>query len=142
MSDTERIDKLEAKVAAIEAQLAGTRVAPADLPEVDINDKFGDPEIRRDPPRWKGESFVGSRMSECSAEYLRAQSLFMKWKAGKNAAEGKAKYAEYDLRDAARALAHAKRKESEAARYGTSGHGASAKHSAPREEEDDGSIPF
>ncbi len=55
---------------------------------------------------WEGDSYVGSRMSDCSAEYL---DVVAKWKeacAYMNDKEGspeKAKYAGYDRKTAARA---------------------------------------
>jgi len=138
------LESLAARVAALEARLVSAekvRTAHAELPEVDIDSDRGNPVVRKDPPRWKGESFVGSPYSACSAEYLRALAGFLQWKAKKNDEEGKEKYAGYDRLDAARALAHAARIEAaakEAKRYGTTGHGASAKHAVTPEPDGDG----
>jgi len=136
----DRVSALEAECAAIKARLAATP-AKADLPEVDIDSEYGNPVVQKDPPRWKGDSFVGSPYSLCSAEYLRGLAGFLQWKAKKNAEEGKEKFAKYDLLDAARALAWAKRLDAtaqEVRRYGTTGHGASAKHAVTPEPDGDG----
>ena len=31
--------------------------------------QYGDPDIRKDPPRWKGSSYVGCRMSKCQPHF-------------------------------------------------------------------------
>lgn len=135
---------VEERLAAVESELAKWRAAfgaigggaggGVALPSVDLDSEHGNPEIRKDPPRWRGESFVGKRYADASVEYLENLAEFLQWKAGKNDAEpGKEKYAKYDRLDAARALGWARRKTTEAARYGKSGNGASAKHTAPLE---------
>ncbi len=138
----DRLSSLEAEVAAVKASVAAvaaSRVAPP-LPDVDINGPHGDPEIRKDPPRWDGESCVGRRYSECPPDYLDSLAGFLEWKAGKNDADpNKEKYAKYDRLDAARAKKWSALKRDEARRYGTTGAGANAKHTAPR---DDDEIPF
>ena len=100
----ERLTMLEAKVAGlVEA------AQPAD-----IDGKFGDPEIRKDPsPKyWTGESFQGRKMSACSPDYLEAFAKYKEACAFMNEREGdatKAKYVGYDRRDAKRARAWAER---------------------------------
>jgi len=67
-------------------------------------DWCGDPEIRKDPPRWKGESFAGRRMSACPPDYLRQYADFEEWKGMKTLGESdpeKRKYVTYNLRAAA-----------------------------------------
>ena len=141
----ERVASVEGELVAMRAQLAAvtSRAVAPDLPEADIESEYGNPEIRKDPPRWKGESCVGRHYSECPADYLRSLAGLLQWKAKKNDEDGKEKYAGYDRRDAARALAWAARKDTEASRYGTSGGGGgSAKHSMPPERDGDDPIPF
>lgn len=104
MSIEERIAKLEARVAALEEA-----AKPAD-----IDGKYGDPVIRKDPPPkyWSGESFVGSPMSECSPAYLDALAKYKDACAIMNERSGdpaKAKYIGYDRTDAKRARAWAER---------------------------------
>jgi hypothetical protein len=105
------LEKLEARAAAPKSP--GYPVAPvADAAELDS--KFGDVEVRKNPPRWSGESFVGKRFSECSIEFLEAMASFCDWKAGKDAEKGTAdgdKYATYARKDAARARGWIARKE-------------------------------
>lgn len=154
----ERLSVVEAELAAVKARveaIASNR-GPAPLPEVNIDGQYGDPEVRKDPPRWDGASCVGKRYSQCPADYLDNLAGFLQWKAGKEEAEGKDKYAGYSRLDAARAIAWAKRKRQDANRYGKSG-GGPAKHSAPPERDldaeldgdeyaaqydDDGGLPF
>jgi hypothetical protein len=108
-------DSLEARVAALEARIAALEsgaTAAAALPQVDIDEpQWGDPLIRVNPPKWKGQPFKGSPMSLCSPEFLRAFASFKQWCAGKERREGKEKYAGYSMRDAAKALAWAARLE-------------------------------
>ncbi len=138
----DRIAAVEAELAVVKATVAAisaNKVAPP-LPDVDIHGPHGDPEIRKDPPRWDGDSCVGLRYSECPCDYLDSLAGFLEWKAAKNDADpAKEKYARYDRLDAARAKKWSALKRDEAKRYGTTGHGASAKHTAPR---DDDEIPF
>ncbi len=144
----ERVKALEAFQAKVERAFGSAVGGAASLPSVDIDSQHGDPEVRKDPPKWNGESCVGRRYSECPIDYLESMAGFLQWKAGKNDAEaGKEKYAKYDRLDAARALAWVSRKKTEASRYGTSGHGANAKHTGTPEPveaefEDDAGVPF
>lgn len=103
----QRMAAVEAELAVIKAQLAGAATA---LPDVDIDGPHGDPVIRRDPPKWPGESFVGRNYSHCPPNYLESMAGFLQWKAKKEDAEPeKQKYARYSRLDAARALAWSKR---------------------------------
>lgn len=108
----ERLSAVETELAAVKAQLASNaagRTAAATLPSVNIDNEHGDPVVRKDPPRWKGVTHVGSHYSMCPPGYLRELAGFLQWKAGKELAEGKEKYSGYSMLDAARALAHADR---------------------------------
>lgn len=112
-------------------------VAPAE-PDVDIDGPHGNPEIRRDPPKWTGESFAGRRYSDATPQYLRELAGFKVWSARKNdekAAAGDAsaeKYARYDRLDAARARKWALRLEGQSGRPAP----------APFEPDDAGDVPF
>jgi hypothetical protein len=49
-------------------------------PDSEIDDlEWGDKEIRKDPPRWKGEAFKGRKWSETTPEYLDAMANFLDW---------------------------------------------------------------
>src|SRR5579859_8084351 len=52
--------------------------------------EWGDKEIRKDPPRWKGESFKGQRWSQTTPEYLDALAGFLDWASGKKREEAAA----------------------------------------------------
>lgn len=116
------IVKIESQLAELRALVgASPAAAPAPTratstaavaspePEVDIDGPHGNPEIRRDPPKWAGESFAGRRYSDATPQYLRELAGFKEWSARKNdekAAAGDSsaeKYARYDRLDAARA---------------------------------------
>lgn len=106
--------------------------------------QYGDPEIRKDPPRWTGESFAGRRFSQTSPEYLDNLASFKMWSANKDDAEGATDSqgrpkSHWAKKDAALALGWARRLRAgltvEAPRYGTTGHGASAKHTGTPEKE-------
>lgn len=59
---------------------------PATAAEMDST--YGDPEIKRDPARWTGDSFVGCRFSETSPEYLNCLADFKDWQADKDEKSG------------------------------------------------------
>lgn len=130
--------------------------------DADLDGKYGDPVVRLDPKRWTesgGESCVGLAYSACPAAFLDELAAFLEWSSARPRAgltpEDAAKYARYDATDAARARGWAARVKAgvakpaavvpaQASRYGTSGHGASAKHALTLERDyptSDG-IPF
>lgn len=101
---------------AAQQQTAGPRIAGDD--ELDGNE-WGDKEIRKDPPRWKGDPHKGDRWSQCPADYLDALAQFLEWAAGKKREDAAAldgeekakaiKYAGYDEADAAKVRGWARR---------------------------------
>lgn len=111
-------EEVLARLDRIEAALKGGSRAPAPpapgvaAPASDLDSKWGDPEVRYDPKRWRGESYKGRRYSECPADYLLELAGFLDWMAGKDEEEGgaeKLKYAGYKRKDAARARGWAAR---------------------------------
>lgn len=130
MTADEKLDAILAGVRNIEKRIASltvkqaaakSKVEPAD--DSDLDGTYGDPVVRKDPPKWKGAPFVGCKYSECSAEYLDDTASFLMWKAGKNdedeakakaagddeAAKKANKYAFYARKDASRAAGWAQR---------------------------------
>jgi hypothetical protein len=113
---------------------------PAQVFEVatddDLDGQYGNPEIRKDPPRWKGESQVGKRYSECTPEFLEVLAGFLTWKAGESdkkqetTSGGQAK-SYYIRKDAARARGWAARFRAGAGAYRSTAHTSST---AAREE--------
>ena len=114
MSD-DRITKLEARVADLEKVIAGFRavfmggsansIEPAD--DAELDSKYGDPAVRKTPTErfWKGESFAGRKLSRCTPAMLDALAKYKLVCAKMNDKDpAKAKYADYDRKDAARAL--------------------------------------
>jgi hypothetical protein len=127
-----RIDaKLNAAKAGGDNEVAG---------DADLDGKYGDEEIRRDPSAkyWPGESYANRRMSECPADYLLAYAKYKDACAFMNAKEGKeekAKYVGYDRKSAARARGWAAR-----IRDGKVKPPAKARELAPLDDGDD--VPF
>jgi hypothetical protein len=114
-----RVEALEQRVAVLQAARGATPAAApapasADEPVAELDSEYGDPEVRRDPPRWKGESMVGKRYSECSPEYLGELAGFKRWCAQRDdeqqAVDAKGRPKSYWARlDAARAAGWAQR---------------------------------
>lgn len=110
------LQALAARVEALEARLAATTpVAPAAASATvsvaddhDLDSPYGDPEVRRDPPRWKGEAMAGKRYSQTSPAFLECIAGFLEWAASQADAKGEMTTggkprAPYLRRDAARA---------------------------------------
>jgi len=119
---------LEARLALVESRLGGAAPGPSQgsvgpdavASDYDLDGEYGDEIIKKDPPRWKGESFAGCKMSQCSSEYLRQLAGFSDWKADKDTEQGTYKNAkgetvptkpQYARKTAARARGWAKRNE-------------------------------
>lgn len=77
--------------------------------ERELDSDRGDPTVKKDPTRWKGESRVGYRYSECEPEYLDVMADLKDWMADNPRPGSDPKYASYDRKDAARARGWAKR---------------------------------
>lgn len=103
-----RLDALEQKIDRLVAHLGanggngGGNGDVAVAPVSDIQGQYGDVEIKKDPKRWTGRPLAPIRASQCPPDYLDIVADFLDWKATKNEADGKEKYAGYDRRDAAR----------------------------------------
>lgn len=128
MTDAD-VKRLETKIDAIARHLGiganggGAKAsAPAAGGEVatdaELDGQYGDPEVRKDPTRWQGESFVGRRYSETSPEYLDMVASLEDWRAGKDDEagqrgelnnKGKPKDGYFARKNAARARGWAKR---------------------------------
>ena len=111
--------RLEAKVDRLLAQQGGA-TAPGIASDADLDGQYGDEEVKKNPKRWTGESFIGRRMSECSPEFLDSLAGHFDYKAERDAedaanaedeetANAKKKYAGYSRRSAARARGWAAR---------------------------------
>ena len=113
--------------------------------DADLDSQYGDPEVKRDPKQWAGESMVGRRFSQCPPDYLETLAGFKDWQARKDdesgAVDDKGRpKSHWAKKDAARARGWGKRVRDgwtpsngagaapQPSRYGASGHGASAKH--------------
>jgi hypothetical protein len=92
-----RLQRLEKRMfpASAEAPAASKPQAAAPAPvqqpaayevatDEDLDGQYGNPEVRKDPPRWSGQSHIGCRYSECPPEYLETLAGFLMWKAGKD----------------------------------------------------------
>jgi hypothetical protein len=70
--------------------------------DADLDGKYGNFAVRRDPNRWTGESMVGRTLSECPPDYLEQLAEFFTWKGNQDLKKGDEKKAAYQFRDAAR----------------------------------------
>ncbi len=69
--------------------------------DYEMDDKYGNPEVRRDPKRWSGESCVGRKFSDCPADYLLVTAEFNEWKASNPREGDDPKWQKYAIKDAA-----------------------------------------
>lgn len=95
MTVDEKIDAILSIVRNIEKRVAAVTVkqaaASSSVPladDRDLDGQYGNFTIKKDPPRWSGDSFVGCALSECSPEYLDELAGFKMWQAGKEDAKG------------------------------------------------------
>lgn len=120
-----RIDAALAELKEIRRLVAGDQPAPppahpratatgsvvpqgAIASDDDLDGRYGNPEIRRDPPRWTGESMVGRKYSDCPPEYLDTLAGFHDWRADQDDKKGDPR-AKWPRLDAARARGWARR---------------------------------
>jgi len=98
MSTTEEtLARLEKKLDALLAHLGANGARPAGkasasgavADDADLDGKYGNPEIRKPPPRWAGEDYTGRRFSETEPAFLDTLAGFLDWKAGKAEEENK-----------------------------------------------------
>lgn len=114
-----RIERVEVRLGALEktprpapVQDVMTQMAApledAIADDRDLDGPYGNPEIKRDPPRWTGTSFAGARFSDATPDYLESLAGFFEWKARESdkknelANNGKPR-SQYLRKDAARA---------------------------------------
>lgn len=117
---TARLERLEQRFGEATPQPAPVAVSNDGPPEGavadarDLDGPYGNPEIRRDPPRWTGPSFVGRRFSDATPEYLESLAGFLDWKARESdkkgeLAKGGTPKSKFVRLDASRARGWAKR---------------------------------
>lgn len=111
MTSDEKLDAIMGMLTTLNKKLsaAPTAKAPAIEPsdDKDLDGQYGDPVVKKDPPKWKGDSFIGCKLSECSVEFLESFAGFKAWQASKDDEKGTdedGKKAWYSRKDAARAL--------------------------------------
>ncbi len=75
---------LKQLVAASKTAAAAPVTVAGAASEAELDGKFGDPEIKRDPKRWLGASMVGKRYSETTPDYLQCVADFKAWQAQKD----------------------------------------------------------
>jgi hypothetical protein len=66
---------------------AGRGGAVAD--DRDLDSDYGNFSIKRDPPRWDGQSYVGYKLSETEPAYLDVLASFKDWQADKDEQQDK-----------------------------------------------------
>lgn len=86
-------------------------------PASELDSRFGNPTVRKDPKRWAGPSYIGARYSECPTDYLIETAESYEYFAAKDAQKPDARkheksgkfWWELNLKDAARARGWAAR---------------------------------
>lgn len=71
----------QAPTRAASAAPAGATPPAADS---DLDGPYGNPEIKFDPKRWSGPSFVGARFSDCPPDYLETLAGYLDWQANES----------------------------------------------------------
>jgi hypothetical protein len=90
-------------------------VAPGAIAnDAELDSSRGDPDVRKDPPRWNGPSMVGRRFSACPSDFLEVMASFKEFTAANPREGADSKYVQYDLKDAARARGWARRNKGKA----------------------------
>jgi hypothetical protein len=103
--------RIEAKLDQLLAQPAAPVTGQSVADDADLDSQWGDEEVK-DPPRWKGASHSGKRMSGCTPEFLDVYADFKDWCASRDEKINdpkKQKNAGYDRRRAAKARGWARR---------------------------------
>lgn len=93
MSSDEKLDAILSMLVRIDEKL-GARPASAEIEiasDRELDSATGDEEVKKDPKRWKGESYAGKKMSETTPEYLDAVADFNRWAAGMSEAKAREK---------------------------------------------------
>lgn len=91
----QRIAVLEARVAALESSKApaaqqsspGVRQTSEPLSDDMLHKSWADKRVKRDPPKWGGESKIGMLYSQVESDWHESNAGFCDWKAAKGAAE-------------------------------------------------------
>jgi len=77
----------------------------------DLDGKYGNPEVRMVPSRWRGPDYKGWKFGDCPPEFLDEMAGMLDAIARKQAGDpAKAKFADWSAKDAARARGWAARK--------------------------------
>jgi hypothetical protein len=110
------LNRLETKLNQLLA--TGVKSSPAAVnveaaSDEELDGQYGDPEIRRDPPKWEGPSYAGQHMSSVpDPTYLKKLAGFLLWQATKDEERGddkSKKNAWYSRQRASMALGWARR---------------------------------
>lgn len=108
-----QLDRIESKLDQLLAKPAASRPSSPPVstsgevkpgPDSDLDSEYGDFVVKKDPPRYKGPSFAGKKLSQTSPEFCDAVMGLALWKAAKDIEAGDEKKAGYARRDAERAL--------------------------------------
>ena len=86
--------------------------------DAELDGRFGNRTVKKDPKRWAGASYAGASYSRCSSEYLLCLAEFLEWKADQDSKKPDPKchqngtpWYEYDRKDARLARGWARRNE-------------------------------
>lgn len=89
--------------------------------DAELDDKYGNPEVRLVPSKWTGQDYLGWKYGDCSPEFLDEMSNMLDAIGRKQSKDpAKARNAKWSAKDAARARAWAARLRAKAAEAGDS----------------------
>lgn len=114
-----RISQVEATLGRVSAAFGGASTGGSSKPEADdaeLDGRFSDRSVRKDPKRWAGASFKGASYSQCPSEYLLVLADYLEWGADMDARKSEppkhnngTPYFEYARKDARLARGWARR---------------------------------
>lgn len=113
MQETQ-LDRIErmliAIVASFDAGKPRESIADDAATDDELDSEYGDPTLKKTPPRWKGREIGGCRYSELSIEELQSVVALLTFKIENPRDGADPKYAKYDANDRRRARGWIRRK--------------------------------
>lgn len=79
-----QVARLETAVRAAIGQAPHAVHAPPQIADdADLDSQWGNPQVRKNPPRWQGQDCTGLHYADCPPEFLDTLAGFLDWQAGK-----------------------------------------------------------
>lgn len=78
------LHRAETTLRAVTGQAPHAVHAPPQVADdADLDSQWGNPQVRKNPPRWQGQDCTGLSYSDCPPEFLDTLAGFLDWQAGK-----------------------------------------------------------